>query len=178
MKILIAVASKHRSTREIADVIAEELRAAGHLADVRAPDDVGDVATYDAAIVGSAVYMGNWLGAARRFVEDNRAGLSSIPVWLFSSGPIVLHSGTIGHDQPTSADDPAHLDALLDATGARDHRVFAGKVDLHEFNFMERLAVRAAKASEGDFRDWEAIRQWARDIAAALPVTVASAAGA
>lgn len=177
MKILIAVASKHHSTREIADAIAEELRAAGHLVDVREPDEVDDVAAYEAAVVGSAVYLGNWMPEARRFVEGNGARLSAMPVWLFSSGPIVLASGQIGRDQPTAEDNPAHLDALLGATGARDHRVFVGKVDRHELNFAERLAVRAAKAPDGDFRDWEAIRGWARGIAAALADVGAPAAG-
>ena len=175
MKILIAVASKHGNTREIADVIAEELRAAGHLASVRDIDEVGDLAAYDAAVVGSAVYLGNWLPEARRFVEDARAQLSAIPVWLFSSGPIVFRGGPVG--QPMPEDDPAHLDVLLDATQARGHHVFGGKLDRHQLNFVERLGVRAAKASEGDFRDWEEIRGWARGIAAALQGSVESAAG-
>ena len=178
MKMLIAVASKHGSTREIADAIGEELRAAGQQADVRDVDDAGDVAAYDAAIVGSAVYLGNWLPEARRFVEDARAQLSAMPVWLFSSGPIVLSGGgQIGHDQPTPEDAPAHLDELLDATRARDHHIFVGKVDRHALNMLERLAVRAAKAPEGDFRDWDDVRGWARGIAAALPGSVPAAAG-
>ena len=33
---------------------------------------------------------------------------------------------------------------------------------------VERLLVKALKAPEGDFRDWEAIRDWARSVAADL----------
>ncbi|HET9014457.1 MAG TPA: flavodoxin domain-containing protein [Thermomicrobiaceae bacterium] len=172
MKVLIAVASKHGSTREIAEAIARELEGAGHRVEVRTPNRIDDVTAYGAAIVGSAVYLGNWLPEARGFVESHREGLLAIPVWLFSSGPIVLRNGEIGSDAPTAEDNPAHLDALLDATGARDHRVFVGKLDRHELNVLERLAVRAAKAPDGDFRDWDAIRGWAREIAAALPAPV------
>jgi menaquinone-dependent protoporphyrinogen oxidase len=31
--------------------------------------------------------------------------------------------------------------------------------------FLEKLAARAARAPAGDFRDWDAIRAWARAIA-------------
>ncbi|HEX5417857.1 MAG TPA: flavodoxin domain-containing protein [Chloroflexota bacterium] len=57
MKILVAVASRHGSTREIADVVAQELRASGHVAVPRDARDVESVDEYDAAVVGSAVYF-------------------------------------------------------------------------------------------------------------------------
>src|SRR5687768_17499918 len=88
MHILVAVASKHGSTREIAQVIAEELRALGLAADLREAGVVSDLDGYDAAIVGSAVYMGNWLPEARRLLAREGMWPTTIPVWLFSSGPI------------------------------------------------------------------------------------------
>lgn len=166
MKILIAVASKHGSTREIADAISEELWAARHQADVRDVREVDDLGAYDAAVIGSAVFLGNWMSEARAFVETNRAQLLSMPVWLFSSGPIIFRDGEAGH--PASADEPRHLDRLLEASGARDHRVFGGKLDRRQLNVMERLSVGAAKAKDGDYRDWKDIREWGRSIAAAL----------
>jgi hypothetical protein len=36
---------------------------------------------------------------------------------------------------------------------------------LAELGFTERLAVRAAHAEDGDFRDWYDVAQWAVDIA-------------
>lgn len=174
MKILIAVASKHGSTREIADAIAEELRTADYLADVRDVREAGDVGAYDAVIVGSAVFLGKWMTEARKFVEANREQLSSMPVWLFSSGPIIFRNRPDEH--ATSEDDPSHLDELLDSTHAREHRVFGGKLDRNQLNLGERLAVRAAKAADGDYRDWEEIRGWARDIAHELASATVSPA--
>src|SRR5947209_2765614 len=101
MKILIASASRHGSTREIAQALARELRACGHSVAVRAVNEVQSLDGYEAAIVGSAVYMGNWLPEARRFVGEYREQLARIPVWLFSSGPL-------GTDGPQPANDPAH----------------------------------------------------------------------
>jgi menaquinone-dependent protoporphyrinogen oxidase len=51
--------------------------------------------------------------------------------------------------------------------------MFAGKLDRSELNRRERLAVRAVKAPEGDFRDWPAIQAWADQISDALVARVA-----
>lgn len=57
---------------------------------------------------------------------------------------------------------------LVQATKARDHRVFAGKLDKSRLNFGERAIVMALRAPEGDFRDWEDVRTWASSIADSL----------
>jgi menaquinone-dependent protoporphyrinogen oxidase len=168
MKILIAFASRHGSTREIAQELAQELRVAGHSVRVRPIDEVTDIEQYDAAIIGSAVYMGNWLPEARRFVDEHRAHLAGMPIWLFSSGPL-------GADDPQPKGDPAHIDALMQATQAHGHRVFIGKLDRSGLGPAERLLARVVKAPKGDFRDWDAIRAWAREIAMALPALAISA---
>src|SRR5690606_13784617 len=67
MRVLIAVASRHGSTYEIAEVIAAEVRAAGDVVDLRAAEDVDSLESYDAVVLGSAVYMGKWLPEARQF---------------------------------------------------------------------------------------------------------------
>ena len=54
--------------------------------DVRAAEQVSTV--YDAAVLGSGVYLGHWLESACLLVDSHAEALSRIPVWLFSSGPI------------------------------------------------------------------------------------------
>ena len=51
------------------------------------------------------------------------------------------------------------------ATGASDHRLFAGKIDRQRLGFAERAVLRAVGAREGDYRDWGAISDWARELA-------------
>jgi menaquinone-dependent protoporphyrinogen oxidase len=89
-RILVASATRHGSTAEIAAEIADVLRreVPGGNVDVRDAAKAGDVAAHDAAVIGSAVYMGRWLPAARDLVEGHREVLSTMPVWLFSSGPL------------------------------------------------------------------------------------------
>jgi menaquinone-dependent protoporphyrinogen oxidase len=161
MNILITVASRHGSTREIAEMLAQELRAADHCVDVQNIEEGPSIAMYDAVIIGSAIYMGKWLPSAAQFVQDNRVRLGEVPIWLFSSGPL-------GHENPQPTGDPKQIDALMAVTRAHAHRVFVGKLDKHSLGVGERLIVRAVGAPEGDFRDWAAIRSWARDITGVL----------
>jgi len=54
------------------------------------------------------------------------------------------------------------------ATRAEGHRNFSGKLDPAMLNLDEPLISRLFSAPSGDFRDWEMVRRWAREIAAAL----------
>jgi len=164
MNMLVAVASRHGSTTEIAEAIAQELRMANYMVDVRSADEVSTIAAYDAVVIGSAIYMGNWLIEARQFVDRYQDQLACVPVWLFSSGPL-------GED-PHPQGDPNMLGELMAATKARGHTIFVGKLDKHNLGLGERLITRAVGAPGGDFRDWEAIRAWAREIAHGLETPV------
>jgi menaquinone-dependent protoporphyrinogen oxidase len=65
-------------------------------------------------------------------------------------------------------DEPAEVAALGAAVGAREHRLFAGRLDRQELRWVEPATVRVVHAPEGDFRDHDAIRQWAAGVASAL----------
>jgi menaquinone-dependent protoporphyrinogen oxidase len=161
VKVLVAVASKHGSTREIAGAIAEELRESNLEADLRDVAQVKEIDAYDAIVLGSGIYMGRWLPEAQKFVACHHAEFSRIPVWLFSSGPL-------GAENPQPQDDPKKLAAPMGWVVPRDHRVFVGKLDTATLGLVERLMAKAVKAPAGDFRNWDEIRQWARQIAVEL----------
>jgi len=88
MAVLVAYASKHGSTQGIAERIAEKLRQLGKEAEARPVDAVEDPESYEAFVIGSAVYYGSWLKEATEWVYRNQAVLAGRPVWLFSSGPL------------------------------------------------------------------------------------------
>lgn len=165
MKVLVSVESKHGSTEEIAAAIVAELLSAGLDVDAIEPLRVGSLDGYDAVVLGSAVYMGRWMPSVKRFVDNHNDELRARAVWLFSSGPV--------GDPPMPDEDPAGA-ALLTKLGAREFRVFAGRLDPRKLGLAERLAVKSVHAPEGDFRDWEAIRSWARSVALALKQAVAA----
>jgi menaquinone-dependent protoporphyrinogen oxidase len=160
MKILVSAATKHGGTTEIAQAISQALTDAGLEVVVRPPDQVATVEPFDAVVLGSAVYAGHWLQSARELVDRDRQALAARPVWLFSSGPV--------GDPPKPEEDPADIPELREKTGAREHRVFAGRIERSRLGFAERAIVAALHVPDGDFRPWEAIRTWADGIAAAL----------
>ncbi len=158
MKILVAYATRHASTGEIAERIAADLQAAGHAVDlVVAEADRWLDDEHDAYVIGSAIYMGRWLREARRFLADNAAVLKRRPVWRFSSGPL--------DDDTSTGIDAHHVGELLAAVDARSHTIFGGRLRETDVGPLERVVVRAVRAPFGDFRDWEAVDGWAAGIA-------------
>ncbi len=165
MKVIIVVGSKHGSTRSIAEAVGDELRSGGLDASIVAPDAAAiSLAGFDAAVVGSAVYVGHWMKDAQSFLEANRESLRNMPLWLFSSGPL--------GDGSDRTDDLVDVRAFADDVHARDHRVFAGSLDKADLSLAERAAVRIVHAPYGDARQWDDIRSWAQTIAAELTAPV------
>ena len=160
MRVLVAAASRHESTVEIAAQIGRVLTAAGLEVDLRHAGAVPEVAGYDAAVVGSAVYFGRWMRAAYDLVGRNEAALRRMPLWLFSVGALV--------DDAPAAPAPPLVAELVARTGARGHRAFRGVLAAERLAWHERLAVSLVRARYGDFRDWTAVREWAGTIALAL----------
>jgi menaquinone-dependent protoporphyrinogen oxidase len=160
MKVLVSVASRHGASFEIAEEISATLAASGFQTAVLPPDAVTSLEGYDAVILGSSVYVGHWMDSAVNLVDRFSKEITAVPVWIFSSGPM-------GHE-PRPEDEPVDVEEILAATGARDHRVFAGQVDRSKLGLGEKVILTAVRAPEGDFRPWDEIRAWAGEIATAL----------
>ncbi len=79
---------------------------------------------------------------------------------MFSSGPI--------GEPAKPAEDPVDVSTILEATEARDHQIFTGKLAKKDLSFPDRAIVSAIRSQEGDFRNWAQIADWARGIADAL----------
>jgi menaquinone-dependent protoporphyrinogen oxidase len=58
-----------------------------------------------------------------------------------------------------------HTTDVEQHTGAREHRVFGGRIDDCTLSRGERARVRRHRVAQGDYRDWEEIRCWAAGIA-------------
>ena len=162
-RVLVTAASRHGATQEIAEVLARRLpespagRAAGLTAIALPVGHQPDPGHFTAVVLGSAVYAGRWLEPARTYTATRAATLRERPVWLFSSGPIGA--------PPFPADDPYDAGPLAELSGAREHRVFPGRLDPARLGVGERAMVTAMRAPVGDFRDWGAVRAWADEIA-------------
>lgn len=169
MTVLVAYASKHGATQGIAERIARTLTSTGQQAEARPVKSAGELAGYEAFVIGSATYAFHWRKEASEFVRRNGAILAGRPAWLFSSGPLGTEdTGAKGRDLRTTTE-PKDIPELTAAIHARDHHVFFGALDPNQLTVAERSlrklpAARAALA-EGDFRNWAEIDDWARAIA-------------
>ena len=160
MRVLVSAASRHGSTAEMAAEIASALAEAGLDAAVVPPDDVTSLHGYDAAVIGSAIYMNSWMAPARDLVDRLSDELAGMPVWLFSSGPV--------GDPPPPAEDPEEMAEIIAATHARGHQVFAGRIDRSQLGLGEKVLTSALRTPEGDYRPWTDVRTWAEGIAREL----------
>lgn len=161
MRVLICPASTHGATAEIGRKLADVLRRFGLDVDVAQPEHIRDLHRYDGFVLGSAIYRGTWKSEALALIDEHAEVIAASPTWLFSSGPIT-------EDEPFQPLRPDEESKLMAATGAREHRLFGGRLEIDELSFTERWLARWVKARSGDARPWAEIEEWAIHIAADL----------
>ncbi|HEY6031864.1 MAG TPA: flavodoxin domain-containing protein [Gaiellaceae bacterium] len=158
--ILIAYATKHGSTREVAEAVAGTLREEGLEVEVKPAAEARALEAYDGVVLGGALYMGRLHKDAKRFLSRHRGALAALPVAVFAMGPRTLEEQEV-------AESRAQLDrALADVPELEPVAVtiFGGVLDpaAQHFPFNRMPAA--------DARDWDAIRLWARELARSLAV--------
>ena len=128
--------------------LTDELLEGCRPRETKAPQEVTALEGYEAVVLGSAVYAGRWLEAARAFADRHAAELATRLVWLFSSGP--------AGDPLKPQDEAPEALKLADRLRARGHRTFA------------RTPGAEPRAPDGDFRDREDVMAWSGEIVAEL----------
>lgn len=164
-QILVTYASKYGSAAGIAEKIGQILSESGCFVDVLTVEHVKNLESYQAVVLGSSVYIGQWRKKAVKFLNRNMKPLSEIPVWLFSCG-------LTGKDGPEEGKEdwkfPKKIQPILDRIQPRDITLFFGKIDLERLNFLEKMMFKNAQGAIGDFRNWDKITSWAEGIAKTL----------
>jgi menaquinone-dependent protoporphyrinogen oxidase len=163
--MLVAYATKHGSTREVAERVAATLEGEGLAVEIRPAAEVDDLTPYDRVVLGTALYMGRPLPDARRFLRRHRGALASLPFAVFAMGPKTLEP-----------DDVAGARKQLDLALSRvpevrpgSTAIFGGVVDPAKLRFpFNRMEA-------SDARDWDAVGDWALEVAHAGKVPEAVA---
>jgi menaquinone-dependent protoporphyrinogen oxidase len=150
-RLLVAYASKHGSTEDVAREIASTLRRGGNVVYVHAAETVADVSSYDAVVLGGSLYMGRWHRDARRFLDLHHDALERVPFAVFALGPSSMEKAADSRKQLQHALDGAH--AAPDVVA-----IFGGVID------PARMRFPFNRMPEADARDWKAIEQWALDV--------------
>lgn len=172
MVVLVAHASEHGSTRQIAERVAARLGEQGLSAEARPVADVTALAGYDAFVVGSAIHSGDWLPQGTAFLGGNRTALAGHPVWLFSVSTIGEQSSAfpprVARWMRNMMKVPRAVTAVEAEVRPRDHHAFAGVILPGHWGLPARVALRAFGGRFGDHRNWQEIDAWAMSIASEL----------
>ena len=156
--VLVAYASRMGSTEEIAAVIGDRLVSRGFAVDVVSAADAAPAGGFDAVLLGSAVYMGQWDKHALDYLRREATDLALRPTWLFQSGP-AGPAAENGHTGP-----PRAVRRLCRTIGLAEPTTFGGNLD--PARAPGKLARWVSNGDlTGDHRDWDQIRAWADDVA-------------
>jgi menaquinone-dependent protoporphyrinogen oxidase len=163
-RILVAYASRAGSTAEVAHAIGQVLRERGLEADVRSVKEHQGVASYDALVLGSAIWVGKPLPEALRFAADQQDALARLPVAYF------ILCDTLREDTPANREIACrYLAPLRKLKQPVSVGLFAGAKDFSKLNPLLRWVLKhVVKLAEGDWRDWDQIRDWAAGLPAQL----------
>ncbi|GIK65696.1 MAG: flavodoxin [Chloroflexota bacterium] len=163
-KILVAYATRTRSTAEIAQAISATLAENGSQVEVRPIQEVTDLEPYRAIVLGSPIHDKKWLPEAIEFVRQNQAALSEKPFAAFMVCMALTMKNQNYHQMAVEWLAPVRR--LVEPVS---EGFFAGVLDiesvssaLHQSIF--RVSVWTGVWAEGDHRNWEAIRAWASDL--------------
>ena len=164
-RILVAYASRTGSTAGVAEAIGKTLAESGAQVEVRPMQDVQDLAPYRAVVAGSAIHGRQWLPEAMQFVQTHQAALAQKPFAAFLVCMTLAMPNADKYRQAV-ADWLEPVRALVKPVS---EGLFAGALDISKVpSFGDRLKFRLSVVfgvwSEGDHRDWNAIRAWAESI--------------
>ena len=162
-RILVAYATRNGSTAEIARAIGKELADAGLTVNVADIKTISTLTGYTAVVIGGPLYMGSVDGAVGKFVGKNRGQLQNLPVAAFVVGLAPKNPDPKAAEQAMAA-----LKRSLEPVMPVSSALFAGKLDPATVNFVMRKLLEMAKIPAGDFRDWNLIAAWARDLPAKM----------
>ena len=168
-KVLVAYASHCGTTGGVAEAIGKVLCDRGAVVDVRLVGNVNDLSPYHAIIVGSAIRMGKWLPEAAGFVKNNQDTLNRLPIAYFVVCLTMRDNTAENRSKVLAYLDPVRKEAPRIqpvATG-----LFPGAVNFNKLSFVHKTILKAKGVSEGDYRDWLAIKAWATDVAPTLLAT-------
>lgn len=165
-RILVAYASRCGSTGDVAEAIGQILCNNGNHADVLLIKNVQNISAYGAIIVGSAIQRGKWLSEAVKFVKNNREALTRIPVAYFLTCLTMCEPNSENRRKARGFLNP--LQDSAPEVQPVDIGAFAGALDYSKLSAPARMVLKAKGLPEGDFRNWEDIRSWAKSLVSRL----------
>jgi menaquinone-dependent protoporphyrinogen oxidase len=100
------------------------------------------------------------MSEATDFVKKNKDALCKMPVAYFLVGM------TLARHPEKRAETLSYMDPILKAVPEIEPvgiGTFAGAMDYNNLSWINEKILASKGSPEGDFRDWDAIRAWARE---------------
>ena len=170
IKVLVAYASTHGSTREVAEAVTQTLASHGMAVDLQPARDVQTLAGYHAVVLGAPLYMFHLHKDALRFLSHHRKALGGLPVAVFAGGPFGDGDGSNWQEVRKNLDQELAKFPWLKPVAVE---VIGGKFDPAALRFPWNLIPALRNMPPSDLRDWDAIRGWASTLAAQLQPVLA-----
>ena len=162
-RVLLTYATRTSSTTEVAEAISEVLANRGFAVDVKPVRQKPSLNGYHAVILGSAIRMGAWLPEMLEFIRTNQAQLNQIPTAIFT-----VHILNTDKDDASRTAKNTYTAPVRKMITPVDEAFFAGSIDLDKLSFLDRVLTRLmvgeASPKVGDYREWEKIRDWAKQV--------------
>jgi len=192
-RVLVAYATNAGSTAEVAEVVGEVLAGSGVEVEVRGIEEITEIGSFAAVVVGAPMIMG-WHREAVGFVKKHRRDLAAQKVGYFMTA---LSMTQVPHhlEGISVAVDPALAKAPKKGEGRLSFKerfatvdeyvgpvlravpevapvgvgVFGGKLDPSRLKWWQRIFVtRIIGARPGEYRNWPFIREWAARLASEI----------
>jgi menaquinone-dependent protoporphyrinogen oxidase len=163
--ILVAYATLHGSTQEVAETVAGTLRDGGLAADCKLAKEVRSLEGYGGVVLGAPLYMFRWHKDAKRFLARHREALTRRPVAVLALGPFNDVPSEFQGAREQLDKELAKFPWLAPAA----IEIFGGKFDPAALRFPYNLVPGLKRIPVSDIRDWAAIRAWAGGLPGKLP---------
>ena len=162
MTVLVTYATHSGATLTLAETIGETLTAAGVATEVVDVNEGPDPSRYDAVVLGTGVRIDAAEKPATNWAKTHREQLSSRPMALFTC------SGSAA--DPAKGGRQKAADAFVEMLGFSPVAVknFPGWVIMDKIPVHELLLLKSMRTPTGDFRDLDAVRDWAQELAPLL----------
>jgi menaquinone-dependent protoporphyrinogen oxidase len=162
IKILVAFASTHGSTQEVAEAVALTLRSQGIAVYLQPARNVRSLEGYSAVILGAPLYMFHLHKDAQRFLSKYRKIIRiGLPVAIFAGGP--FGKGDEDEWQEVRKELDKEL-AKFPWLAPVSVEVIGGRFDPAKLCFPWNLIPALKQLPANDLRDWDGIHAWAASL--------------
>ena len=168
--LLIAYQSVEGHTQQVAERLAERLRATGALVTLTTAAEAPAPTRFDGVVVGDSIHAGQHTRELTAYLKTHAATLERIPTALFQ---VCLTSADRTPEKLAATG--AYVAALTEATGCTPDLVarFAGALRYTQYGRLKRAFMRRIAASSGRstdtstdhvLTDWDEVDGFADDV--------------